>query len=98
MIPLTTTPSASATRKVRSKGPEDITIATTYSPTLFRMPFHRRHKLAASSRSQTPLPGDLLRLIAMRRGHFEFESGKHGETWLDLDALFARPEAVQPFA
>jgi orotate phosphoribosyltransferase len=38
----------------------------------------------------------LLALLPTRRGHFVFESGFHGEWWLDLDALFARPSALRP--
>jgi orotate phosphoribosyltransferase len=35
-------------------------------------------------------------MVAARRGHFQLESGHHGELWLDLDALFARPQRVAP--
>jgi orotate phosphoribosyltransferase len=35
-------------------------------------------------------------LLPIRRGHFLYESGHHGDTWLDLDALFARPIALRP--
>ena len=38
-----------------------------------------------------------LQLVDARRGHFRFESGHHGELWLDLDALFAQPNRVDPF-
>jgi orotate phosphoribosyltransferase len=40
---------------------------------------------------------DLIEALAARRGHFLLESGHHGELWLDLDALFARPARVAPF-
>jgi orotate phosphoribosyltransferase len=36
----------------------------------------------------------LIEALAARRGHFLLESGHHGELWLDLDALFARPAQV----
>jgi orotate phosphoribosyltransferase len=39
---------------------------------------------------------DLIEALAARRGHFLLESGHHGELWLDLDALFARPARVAP--
>jgi orotate phosphoribosyltransferase len=39
----------------------------------------------------------LIEALAARRGHFQLESGHHGELWLDLDALFARPARVAPF-
>lgn len=37
-------------------------------------------------------------LIGQRQGHFLFESGHHGDTWLDLELLFWRPEKVQSLA
>jgi orotate phosphoribosyltransferase len=40
-------------------------------------------------------PSDLL---DARRGHFALESGHHGDLWLDLELLFARPRRVAPFA
>jgi orotate phosphoribosyltransferase len=39
----------------------------------------------------------LIDAIGARRGHFLLESGHHGDLWLDLDALFARPARVAPF-
>jgi len=40
---------------------------------------------------------DLIDALSARRGHFRLESGHHGELWLDLDALFARPARLAPF-
>jgi orotate phosphoribosyltransferase len=40
---------------------------------------------------------DLLTLLDGRAGHFQLESGHHGELWLDLDALFLRPARLVPF-
>jgi orotate phosphoribosyltransferase len=37
-------------------------------------------------------------LAGARRGHFVFESGHHGDLWLELDALFVDPCRVAPFA
>lgn len=37
-------------------------------------------------------------LLPERRGHFVFESGHHGEVWLDLELLFLDPERVRPLA
>ena len=37
-----------------------------------------------------------LKLVSGRQGHFQLESGHHGELWLDLDALFAEPRRVGP--
>jgi len=36
-------------------------------------------------------------LIDGRQGHFQLESGHHGELWLDLDTLFLRPAKLVPF-
>jgi orotate phosphoribosyltransferase len=35
--------------------------------------------------------------VPARRGHFAYESGHHGELWLDLDTLFVRPRRLQPY-
>ena len=40
----------------------------------------------------------LIALLAGRRGHFQMESGYHGEVWFTLNALFERPEELRPFA
>lgn len=40
----------------------------------------------------------LLDLLRVQRGHFQFESGHHGNLWLDLDSLFLRPRLLLPFA
>jgi orotate phosphoribosyltransferase len=41
---------------------------------------------------------DLLGLLAPRRGHFRFESGHHGDLWLDLPRLYLHPRRLRPFA
>jgi orotate phosphoribosyltransferase len=38
------------------------------------------------------------RALSARSGHFRFESGHHGDLWLDLELLCARPEPVRRFA
>jgi orotate phosphoribosyltransferase len=43
------------------------------------------------------LQDELVGLLAARAGHFRLESGHHGDLWLDLDALFLRPPALQRF-
>ena len=40
----------------------------------------------------------LVELMARRSGHFRFESGHHGDRWLEPDLLLQRPTAVRPFA
>jgi len=42
-----------------------------------------------------PVRDQLLRLITPRSGHFRLESGHHGDLWLDLDGLFARPARLR---
>jgi orotate phosphoribosyltransferase len=44
------------------------------------------------------LDGELLSLLTGRRGHFRFESGHHGDLWLDLDPLFLRPTRLRRLA
>src|ERR1700737_3902894 len=36
--------------------------------------------------------------MAHRSGHFRFESGHHGDRWLEPDLLLQRPTALRPFA
>ena len=31
----------------------------------------------------------------LRRGHFAFESGDHGDAWLELERLFTEPRRLQ---
>ncbi len=40
----------------------------------------------------------LVDLMARRSGHFRFESGHHGDRWLEPDLLLQRPTALRPFA
>lgn len=40
----------------------------------------------------------LANLLGQRRGHFELESGHHGDLWLYLEALCSSPRAVRPLA
>lgn len=42
-------------------------------------------------------PSGLVELIPAHRGHVEYESGHHGDVWLDLDPLFLRPRRLQPY-
>jgi orotate phosphoribosyltransferase len=39
----------------------------------------------------------LLDLLQARTGHFHYESGHHGELWLDLDRLYLLPRSLEPF-
>ena len=39
----------------------------------------------------------LLALCGARKGHFRYESGHHGDLWLDLDRMFEKPKLLSPF-
>jgi orotate phosphoribosyltransferase len=41
---------------------------------------------------------ELLSLLAARKGHFRFESGHHGDLWLELAPLYLRPVRLRRFA
>jgi orotate phosphoribosyltransferase len=38
----------------------------------------------------------MIELARPRPGHFDLGTGYHGDLWLDLDALFARPALLRP--
>jgi orotate phosphoribosyltransferase len=38
---------------------------------------------------------DVLNLLAARKGHFLFESGHHGDLWLNLELLYLGPRRVR---
>jgi len=40
---------------------------------------------------------ELVSLLSPREGHFLFESGHHGDLWLDLELLCFHPPRVRPF-
>ncbi|MDZ4287234.1 MAG: hypothetical protein U0984_04710 [Prosthecobacter sp.] len=40
----------------------------------------------------------LASLFAARSGHFRFESGHHGDLWLDLELLYLHPRRIRPLA
>src|SRR5713226_421622 len=42
--------------------------------------------------------GVLPALPAARKGHFQLESGHHGDLWLDLDRWLTKPGRLRPFA
>ena len=44
-----------------------------------------------------PSQAEFLKLLNTRQGHFRFESGHHGNLWLDLDLLLLRPKRIEPF-
>ena len=54
------------------------------------------HKSRSNSNGDI-MRDDLLELLSWRKGHFQFESGHHGDLWIDLDALFAHRSRIVPF-
>jgi orotate phosphoribosyltransferase len=44
-----------------------------------------------------PSQAEFLKLLNTRQGHFRFESGHHGNLWLDLDLLLLSPKRIEPF-
>lgn len=41
---------------------------------------------------------ELLELLAARKGHFRFESGHHGDLWLEIPRLYLRPSRLRRYA
>ena len=44
------------------------------------------------------MQGELVGLLAPRTGHFRFESGHHGDLWLEIARLYLRPNRLRRFA
>src|SRR5262249_6622574 len=67
-----------------------------------RRRFHRRggarDSSAAPSRAPPVAARGVLALLPARRGHFLFESGHHGDLWLDLELLCLTPDRLRPLA
>jgi orotate phosphoribosyltransferase/GNAT superfamily N-acetyltransferase len=72
-------------------------------------PTSRSTNTASSPRPSPPLEereknsgshgrDDVLSLFDSQKGHFRFESGHHGNLWLNLELLCLRPARVKPFA
>jgi orotate phosphoribosyltransferase len=40
---------------------------------------------------------ELLSLFAARRGHFRFESGHHGDLWLEIPAAYVHTNLLRPY-
>src|SRR5271166_3393789 len=41
---------------------------------------------------------EVLRLFAARKGHFRFESGHHGDLWLEIAPAYVRPNHLRRYA
>ncbi len=57
-----------------------------------------RSEHAPLSDNTVAMREDLASLLKARRGHFELESGHHGDLWLDLESLCRTPSTVCPLA
>jgi orotate phosphoribosyltransferase len=44
------------------------------------------------------MPDEILSLFAARKGHFRFESGHHGDLWLEIPPAYVRPRSLRPYA
>jgi orotate phosphoribosyltransferase len=40
---------------------------------------------------------EILSLFAARKGHFRFESGHHGDLWLEIPSAYIRPNRLRPY-
>jgi orotate phosphoribosyltransferase len=40
---------------------------------------------------------EILTFVNARSGHFKYESGHHGDTWLDLETICSSPAALVPY-
>jgi orotate phosphoribosyltransferase len=43
------------------------------------------------------MPDEILSLFAARKGHFRFESGHHGDLWLEIPSAYIRPDRLRPY-
>src|SRR5580700_805029 len=44
------------------------------------------------------LQSEVLGLFAARHGHFRFESGHHGDLWLEIPPAYVRPKRLRRYA
>src|SRR6266851_8265098 len=44
------------------------------------------------------MPEEILGLFSARAGHFRFESGYHGDLWLEIPPAYVRPRSLRPHA
>jgi orotate phosphoribosyltransferase len=51
-----------------------------------------------TNQAATEIEQDVREAVAARRGHFRYESGHHGDLWLDLDGLFVDARRVHDLA
>jgi orotate phosphoribosyltransferase len=41
---------------------------------------------------------DLVSVLAPRKGHFKYESGHHGDLWLEIPRMYVRPDRLRSLA
>ena len=51
-----------------------------------------------NSSKSTELQNEVLGLFAARRGHFRFESGHHGDLWLEIPPAYVHPKRLRRYA
>src|SRR5438067_11894598 len=45
-----------------------------------------------------PTPTELIGLLVPQKGHFRFESGHHGDLWLEIPRMYLWPSRLLPLA
>ncbi|MBV9287580.1 MAG: hypothetical protein JO288_07120 [Hyphomicrobiales bacterium] len=53
---------------------------------------------AGATKDREIVEASVLDRLGAAHGHFRYESGHHGELWLDLDRLFLDPQGLAPLA
>jgi orotate phosphoribosyltransferase len=51
-----------------------------------------------SAREPGTVQMEVLRLFAARKGHFRFESGHHGDLWLEISPAYVDPKRLRRYA
>jgi len=58
----------------------------------------RSERFIVTSSNRKDLQQEVLNLFAARRGHFRFESGHHGDLWLEIPPAYIDPMRLRRFA
>jgi orotate phosphoribosyltransferase len=58
----------------------------------------RKASAVVISPNQAALQEELLSLFGARKGHFRFESGHHGDLWLDIPRAYIHPNRLHRYA
>jgi orotate phosphoribosyltransferase len=70
----------------------NLSTALNRTPAILRAP-----KVGSSDLNFRWMYEELLSLVNIRSGHFQYESGHHGDTWLDLETLCRSPALLRPY-